>query len=99
MESQASLAEIESAQIARQQAEKRFNVDRENERRRQMLSAVKWLAPVDANSDQDRYTEVRRQYPGTCDWILTEQTMKAWKDSSFAKDAGIWLYGIPGAGV
>ena len=91
--------EIEGAHVARQQAEYYFTEHRENERRRQMLSVVKWLAPIDANGDQDRYTEVRRRYPRTCGWIFTEPTMKAWQGSSLANDAGIWLYGIPGAGM
>lgn len=94
-----SLVEIENAEMARQQAEERFQEHRESERRRRMISVVEWLAPVDTNGDQDRYMEVRRQYPGTCDWIHTEPTIKAWQDSSLKKDAGIWLYGIPGAGM
>jgi hypothetical protein len=99
MEAEVSLVVIETAQIARKQAEQRFNEHRDNERRRRMISVVEWLAPVDTNSDQDRYAEVRRQYPGTADWILTERTVKAWHNSSLAKDAGMWIYGIPGAGM
>jgi hypothetical protein len=99
MEFEVSLVEIENAQIARKQAEQRFNEDRDNERRRRMISVVEWLAPADTISDLDRYAEVRRQYPGTADWILTERTVKEWQNSSLAKDAGMWIYGIPGAGM
>jgi len=99
MEFEVSLVEIGYAQMAREQAEERFNEHRDNERRRRMISVVEWLAPVDTNSDQERYAEVRRQYPGTADWILTERTVKAWQNSNLAKDSGMWIYGIPGAGM
>jgi hypothetical protein len=99
MEFEVSLMEIENAQMARDEVEQRFKEQRDNERRRRMISVVEWLAPVDTNSDLDRCAEVRRQYPGTADWILTERTVKAWQNSSLAKDAGMWIYGIPGAGM
>ena len=99
MEFEVSLVEIENAQMARKLAEERFNEHRDNERRRRMISVVEWLDSVDTNSDQERYAEVRRQYPGTADWILTERTVKAWQNSNLAKDAGMWIYGIPGAGM
>jgi hypothetical protein len=99
MEFEVSLVDIENARMVRDQAEQRFNEHRDKERRRRMISVVEWLAPVDTNSDQDRCTEVRWQYPGTANWILTERTVKAWQNSSLAKDAGTWIYGIPGAGM
>ncbi|KAF8535606.1 hypothetical protein BDD12DRAFT_854662 [Trichophaea hybrida] len=98
IECQASLTEFEAAQTARRQTEHSFNELRKAEKERQMISVTKWLAPSEVHQDQERFTAIRRPYPGSCGWVFKNTAMKNWLDSSLGKHSGLWINGIPGAG-
>jgi len=64
-----------------------------------MISVTKWLALSEVHQDQERFTAVRRPYPGSCGWVFKDATMNTWLGSSQWKHSGLWINGIPGAGM
>ena len=70
------------------------------EANRQQRDRVRtWLSPEDMMADQERYMQLRREYPGTGGWILRKNLVMTWLDLSTNVNPVLWLTGIPGAGM
>jgi hypothetical protein len=48
--------------------------------------------------DQERYAEIRRDYPETGKWLLRNESVNFWLAPDSSAVSRIWLNGIPGAG-
>ncbi|KAJ4283695.1 hypothetical protein NW764_001253 [Fusarium oxysporum] len=67
--------------------------------RPQRLAVYHWLRPIDPATDQDRFSKIRAEYPGTGRWLLNNETFKGWFDLRYARIPPLlWLTGLPGAG-
>ncbi|EWG35919.1 hypothetical protein FVEG_00106 [Fusarium verticillioides 7600] len=67
--------------------------------RPQRLAVCHWLQPIDPASDQDVFSKIRAEYPGTGRWLLDDETFKGWFDLRYARIPPLlWLTGLPGAG-
>jgi hypothetical protein len=69
---------------------------RQLDRRRVVNS---WLRATTPDNDQDRFSKIREDYPGTGHWLLDNQSFKDWFDTQFAAIPPLlWLKGSPGTG-
>ncbi|CVK85016.1 uncharacterized protein FMAN_01938 [Fusarium mangiferae] len=67
--------------------------------RPQRLAVCHWLRPIDPAADQDLFSKIRAEYPGTGRWLLDNETFKGWIDLQYARIPPLlWLTGLPGAG-
>lgn len=67
--------------------------------RPQRLAVCHWLRPIDPAADQDLFSKIRAEYPGTGRWLLDNETFKGWIDLRYARIPPLlWLTGLPGAG-
>ncbi|KAL1595313.1 hypothetical protein SLS60_010004 [Paraconiothyrium brasiliense] len=74
-------------------------MDRENLGRRQAVHA--WLKPTEMENEQDHLARIRAAYPGTCRWLLDNETFKEWFDPKWLTTTSptlLWLNGKPGSG-
>jgi hypothetical protein len=89
------LAEIlrigQQSQNALQMAE-----DQENQRCRDVIG--QWLSAGNYEADQETYSDIRNEYPGTGQWLMEFDKFKAWFNPYFCTVPLLWLSGIPGAG-
>jgi len=73
--------------------------DRKSMNRRQTVYA--WLRPTDMENDQEYLRRTRVEYPGTCTWLLGDETFQEWFDQQpdmAVSPKLLWLNGKPGAG-
>jgi hypothetical protein len=87
---------FEQMQEARMAAEADFQRRRQEEERRGRMAVRSWLSAANTDADQERYTEFRKDYPGSGHWLLADGRMRDWFDGSSA--SVLWINGIPGAG-
>ncbi|CVK84365.1 uncharacterized protein FPRN_01929 [Fusarium proliferatum] len=67
--------------------------------RPQRLAVCHWLRTIDPAADQDIFSKIRAEYPGTGRWLLDNETFKGWIDLRYARIPPLlWLTGLPGAG-
>ncbi|KAF8417488.1 hypothetical protein EV426DRAFT_540278, partial [Tirmania nivea] len=99
VETQATLAHFEEAQIARETAKEALKEAVKHEQARQRMAVIKWLSPPDSETDHERYSDIREKYPGTGRWLLRAKLVKKWLNSSTADVPVLWLYGKPGAAM
>lgn len=59
---------------------------------------IPWLAGADTRLDHDDFCKVQHSLPGSGEWLLSNPKFIHWKHDGIAKDPGLWLSGIPGAG-
>ncbi|KAF5254484.1 hypothetical protein FANTH_742 [Fusarium anthophilum] len=72
---------------------------REENHRPFRLAVCQWLQPIDPAADQDLFSKIRAEYPGTGRWILNNEAFKGWFDPRYANIPPLlWLTGLPGAG-
>jgi hypothetical protein len=74
-------------------------VDGENLSRKQAVHA--WLKPTDMENEQYFLARVRAECPGTCRWLLSDETFKRWFDPECTDTAVpklLWVNGKPGSG-
>ena len=60
-----------------------------------------WLRPTDMESDQEYLRRMRVEYPGTCTWLLEDETFQEWfiqQPDMAVPPKLLWLNGKPGAG-
>jgi hypothetical protein len=73
---------------------KRYEKER---RKHQIQEAIQWLGLQDDFQRDHLETLLRRKHPGTCDWVMKKNLLKAWFESGPGCQV-LWLKGIPGAG-
>ncbi|RYP73035.1 hypothetical protein DL771_003903 [Monosporascus sp. 5C6A] len=57
-----------------------------------------WLHATNCAKEQERYSDIRREYTGTGRWLLDNQSVKKWMDPIYPTVPPLlWLNGIPGA--
>ncbi|KAF5686302.1 zinc finger C2H2-type integrase DNA-binding protein [Fusarium circinatum] len=67
--------------------------------RPQRLAVCHWLQPIDPAADQDLFSKIRAEYPGTGRWLLDNETFKGWFNLRYARIPPLlWITGLPGAG-
>ncbi|KAF5628959.1 zinc finger C2H2-type integrase DNA-binding protein [Fusarium sp. NRRL 52700] len=67
--------------------------------RPQRLAVCHWLRSIDPAADQDLFSKVRAEYPGTGRWLLDNEDFKGWFNPLYARIPPLlWLTGLPGAG-
>ena len=74
-------------------------IDGENLSRKQAVYA--WIRPTDMENEQEYLRRIRVAYPGTCSWLLDDETFQEWlqQESNIATFPKLlWLNGKPGAG-
>lgn len=99
METQANLAHYIELQASQEHIRNEFMKAQLVEQRRQLMYVTEWLAPADYKQDHERFSEVRRDYPQTGQWLLKASKLKKWLTPSTNPEPWrLWLYGIPGAG-
>ncbi|KAK7917257.1 hypothetical protein PG985_010865 [Apiospora marii] len=101
LDSQALQVHIQSLQTYQRDREvllEHQRLQRIDETQRRFLSLVNWIAPADSHVDHEQLVAVRESYPGTGNWIIEQQQVKCWIESSIPASSSLWLHGIPGAG-
>jgi hypothetical protein len=99
MASQANLSLIETSLYQRKIRDQQFQAIADAESSRKLRELYGWLrAPCVAN-DQQEYSKLRAEYPGTGRWLLSNTYFKEWFEPLCQSIPPVlWLNGIPGAG-
>jgi hypothetical protein len=73
-------------------------MDSEDLKRRQAVYG--WLKPTEMENEQLYLVRIRANYPGTCQWLLDDDTFKEWffPQTSTALSKFLWINGKPGSG-
>ncbi|KAF5577104.1 zinc finger domain-containing protein [Fusarium pseudoanthophilum] len=72
---------------------------KEENYRPQRLAVCHWLQPIDPAVDQELFSKIRAEFPGTGRWLLDNEIFKGWYDLRYARIPPLlWLTGLPGAG-
>jgi hypothetical protein len=81
------------------QALQQDDIDRcERDRRDQQLQeCISWLAVHDRSQEDDLDRLSQRRQPGTCEWVLSSNHLRAWVENQ-NEEPVLWLKGIPGGG-
>ncbi|KAH8652695.1 hypothetical protein BGZ60DRAFT_533558 [Tricladium varicosporioides] len=96
---QATLSDIEESRKARTEINEQLAAVRESQNQAGRDTVKNWLRPASFQSDQDRYSRVRDEYPNTGKWLLAHESFKSWFDPVYAAIPPLlWLNGKPGAG-
>ncbi|KAI1205006.1 putative zinc finger protein [Annulohypoxylon truncatum] len=99
IEDQASPYQIEKVQeeIQRSRRSEDAKLDEQNLQRIRQVN--NWLKPAYVHIDQNDFSKLRAEYPGTGRWLLENTFFKEWFDPRFPTIPPLlWLSGIPGAG-
>lgn len=98
VQNQATLAQIEEFRRDQQASYQQHEAHR-------LRELYMWLRSPDhdqasnAENDQYEYARVRRDCPGSGEWVLSKQVFKEWMDPAFpAIPPLLWINGAPGAG-
>jgi hypothetical protein len=75
-----------------------LQTDKDNETQRCRYVTRQWLSAGNYEADQETYSNVRKGYPGTGQWLMEFDKFKAWFNPSSCITPLLWLSGIPGAG-
>lgn len=71
----------------------------ESEAQKKYLEVLQWFSAADTTmSDQEEFTRIRREYPGSGDWILKKEKIRNWQEDDTPTSSILWLNGKPGAG-
>ncbi|RDW85274.1 hypothetical protein BP6252_02864 [Coleophoma cylindrospora] len=98
IESQANILQIQQTQAARTMAQDAFEKIFLAQRNDQYLALQNWLGAVNMRDIQEGFSNIRREYPSTGQWICRNETIKLWMDSQSSAVPAVWISGIPGAG-
>lgn len=74
-------------------------IQREDLARRQAVHA--WLKPTDMENEQEHLKRIRTAHPGTCRWLLRDETFAEWFEAQSVATSMArftWLHGKPGSG-
>lgn len=98
IESQANILQIQQSQAARAAADQDFQRVFLGQRREQYLATQNWLSAVNMKEIHEGFSNLRREYPSTGQWILKHESIKLWLDPDSSAVSPVWINGIPGAG-
>lgn len=72
----------------------------EAEAQRKHREVLQWFCAADTTaSDQEVFSNKRRQYSGTGDWILENEKVKNWLEEDTPMSSILWMNGKPAAGM
>jgi hypothetical protein len=72
---------------------------RERERQvAQLQTVMNWLKIEDSEQEDEFDRLLTGCYPGTCDWIIRNVTLKSWMKRG-KDETVVWLTGKPGSGM
>jgi hypothetical protein len=98
IESQASLVEFVEVQKVREIAEIEFQNARNADIDRRRSKVLQWLSPASSQIIQEGCEKARAEYPGTGQWLFSNERFSKWFHPDFCQSPLLWLSGIPGAG-
>ncbi|RSL89343.1 hypothetical protein CEP51_001245 [Fusarium floridanum] len=79
-------------------AETRLDAETEERQLHRRLAVYSWLRATNPDNDQDRFSKIREDHPGTGRWLLNNQFFKEWFDPRYPTIPPLlWLKGLPGA--
>jgi hypothetical protein len=97
---QATLSHIRQFQRDRADREAEREVRKENEQNQRLRALYDWLHSPNVDNDQNHFSKIRQEYPGTGRWLLDVPVFKEWFDPKFHSiPALLWITGMPGAGM
>ncbi|RSL58822.1 hypothetical protein CEP54_007587 [Fusarium duplospermum] len=72
-------------------------LEEKNHQRR--VDVHNWLRATNTDTDQDRFSKIRADHPGTGRWLFDHPTFKDWFNPRCpAIHPSLWIKGLPGAG-
>ncbi|KAF7537521.1 hypothetical protein G7054_g3664 [Neopestalotiopsis clavispora] len=96
---QATLSHIRQFQQDRADREAERDQRKESEQNQRLRVLYDWLHSPSVQNDQDHFSKIRQEYPGTGRWLLDVPVFKEWFDPKFHSiPALLWITGMPGAG-
>ncbi|RBA12653.1 hypothetical protein FPRO05_04103 [Fusarium proliferatum] len=99
IQNQANHAQMTDSEDTQTEPVSELDPFKEENYRPQRLAVCHWLRPIDPTADQDLFSKIRGEYPGTGRWLLDNETFKGWFDLRYARIPPLlWLTGLPGAG-
>ncbi|KAF2661287.1 hypothetical protein K491DRAFT_748233 [Lophiostoma macrostomum CBS 122681] len=92
IDSQVNVSQYSELNKTRELVDKTVEVARiESSQRR--ATVRQWLSAANSQVDQDTYSNVRKEYPGTCEWLMKLDRFQAWFDPDFCSTPLLWLSG------
>ena len=98
IESQVSIVEFEEIQKVRKIAEIESQNAKHADLDRRRMKVLQWLSPASSETIQEGCEKAREDYPGTGQWLFTNDKFSKWFHPDFCSSPLLWLSGIPGAG-
>ncbi|KAK8073631.1 hypothetical protein PG994_004530 [Apiospora phragmitis] len=101
LDSQALQVNIQSLQTYQRDREvllEEHRLRRIDETQKRFLLLMNWIAAAESYVDHEQLLEVSKKHPETGNWILEQQDVKDWIESSIPRSSSLWMHGIPGAG-
>jgi hypothetical protein len=99
LENYANLTTLERISALSNDQAEALKLQRREAGRQQRDRVRSWLSTEEMEVDQDRHARLRRDYPGTGDWILRRNAVMVWLDPDANVNPVLWVTGIPGAGT
>ncbi|RYN55439.1 hypothetical protein AA0118_g8672 [Alternaria tenuissima] len=99
--SQATLEQLDTLVTTSSREEATLNVERDSEDLGRRHAVYTWIKPTDMENDQEYLRRIRHAYPGTCSWLLSDETFQEWfehQESIMTGSNLLWLNGKPGSG-
>ncbi|OTA83135.1 hypothetical protein M434DRAFT_183549 [Hypoxylon sp. CO27-5] len=98
LENHATLSLFEELKAIRDNQAETVRLQLESTKQQRQDRVRVWLSHEDMMSDQEHYIRIRRDHPGTGNWILKKRLVRTWLDLETEAGPIMWLAGIPGAG-
>ncbi|RYP90715.1 hypothetical protein DL770_003180 [Monosporascus sp. CRB-9-2] len=99
IQTQATLSQIEAFQRDAELRDANLRSISEKQESQRLSDLKTWLHATSCANEQKRYSDIRREFPGTGRWLLDNQSIKEWMDPIYPTIPPLlWLNGIPGAG-
>jgi hypothetical protein len=99
--SQATLEQFDTLVTISSREEATLNAERDSEDLGRRHAVYTWIKPTDMENDQEYLRRIRHAYPGTCSWLLSDETFQEWfehRESIMTGSNLLWLNGKPGSG-
>ncbi|KAJ3454415.1 hypothetical protein MRS44_018309 [Fusarium solani] len=99
IENQSGYSHIEESQDSRSTEDARPDTELEERDFRRRSVVCSWLKATNPDTDQDRFSNIRADHPGTGRWLFSNQFFNDWFHPQFVTIPPLlWLKGLPGAG-
>lgn len=99
IQNQANQSQLTALEETHAEPVSQSDASKEEVYRSQRLAVCHWLQPIDPAADQDLFSKIRAEYPGTGRWLLDDETFRGWFDLRYARIPPLlWLTGLPAAG-